>query len=325
MLQWGILGTAQINRPFLTALHASIRNNPLAIASRDLKRAQIFANEWGLPKAYGSYASLLQDPDIDVVYIPLPNGMHAEWAIKAAKAGKHVLCEKPIAMNTAEVEAMSEAAAQTNVVLIEALMYRHHPQTLRAKEVLDSGAIGDIIVMRGSFTIDLAGDPKNIRLNPQLGGGSIWDLGSYPISYARFLVGIEPVEVYAQQIIGSTGVDEVLVGQMRFPGDVFTQINCGFCSPFRMRMEVIGSKGTMDIPIPFIPDRHAKIALTLKGETREIAIQGQDLYIGEIEDMADAILEGKSPRVGLSESRGNVATIEAFLNSAREGHPVHLA
>lgn len=323
-LQWGILSTAQISRSFLIALRTSIRNIPLAVASRDFQRAQTFAKELAIPRAYGRYDSLLEDPDIDVVYIPLPNGMHAEWAIKAAKAGKHVLCEKPLAMSTAEVDAMGEAAAKAGVVLLEALMYRHHPQTLRVKEIVDSGALGDLLVIRGSFTIDLAGDPDNIRLNPHLGGGSIWDLGSYPISYSSFLVGRNPVEVYAKQFIGSTGVDEAVVGQMRFPGDVFAQINCGFHSPFRMRMEVIGSKGAIEIPWPFIPDKHAEISLVLKDETRVIAVQGQDLYIGEIEDMVDAILEGKSPRVSLKESRGNIAAIEALLNSARKGCTVQI-
>jgi xylose dehydrogenase (NAD/NADP) len=323
-LQWGILSTAHINLAFLTGLRTSIRNNPLAIASREMRRAQSFAIAWGLPRAYGTYESLLEDPDIDVVYIPLPNGMHAEWAIKAAQAGKHVLCEKPLAMSTAEVDAMSEAAAKAGVVLLEALMYRHHPQTLKIKEILDSGTIGEMIVIRGSFTIDLTGDPENIRLNPQLGGGSIWDLGSYPISYARFLVGRGPIEVYAKQVIGSTGVDEGIVAQMQFEGDIFAQISCGFRSPFRMRMEVIGSKGAIEIPHPFIPDKNAGITLVLKDETRVIPIQGQDLYIGEIEDITDVILEGHSPRVSLAESRVNIMTIAALLNSAREGCPVQI-
>jgi xylose dehydrogenase (NAD/NADP) len=323
-LQWGIMSTAKINRKFLSPLHASIRNFPIAIASRNLKRAQFFAKEWAIPKAYGSYDALLEDPDIDVVYISLPNGMHAEWAINAARAGKHILCEKPLAMNTAEVDAMGEAAAQAGVVLLEALMYRHHPQTLRVKEILDSGTIGELLVIRGSFTIDIACDPENIRHNPSLGGGSIWDVGSYPISYARFLVGKEPEEVFANQIVGSTGVDEVVVGQIRFPGDMFVQINCGFRSPFRMHMEVIGSKGAIDISNPFVPDKHSEILLSLKDETRVIAIQGQDLYRGEIEDMSDVILEGKIPRVSIKESRGNIVTIEAFLTSAREGYPVQI-
>jgi predicted dehydrogenase len=325
MLRWGLLGTAQITSVLLKSLRGSARNTAQAIASRDYRRAQSFASEWEIPKVYGSYEALLGDSEIDVVYIPLPNGMHAEWAIKAAKAGKHVLCEKPLSVGVAEVDAMSQAASQAGVVLAEALMYRHHPQTLRVKEVLDSGAIGDVVVVSGSFTIDLSDDPGNIRLNPSLGGGSIWDVGSYPISYARFLVGAAPVEVYGRQVTSATGVDEVFVGQMHFSDGVFAQVDCGFCSPYRTRLDVIGKKGAITIPHPFEPDLHAEISLELKDATQTISVEGQDLYIGEIEDMADAILLGNPTRVSLDESRDNIATIEAFLSSAREGHAVSVA
>ena len=320
-LHWGLLSTARINRALISPLRASPRNELVAIASRTTEQAETYAEEWNVPRAFGSYAALLADPDVDVVYNPLPNGLHAEWTIKAAQAGKHVLCEKPLAVTVDEVDAIDTAARQAGVVVAEAFMYRHHPQTLKVKELVGDGAIGKLQLVRGSFTFNLT-RPTDMRLDPAMGGGGIWDVGCYPINFARYVTGAEPAEVFGWQVTGASGVDEVFAGQMRFHGDVYAQFDCGFRAPFRAHIEIVGSGGAISVPHPFKPGLTDQIILTRGDDTQTIAIPGQELYLGEVEDMADAILLGKAPRVSLADSRGNVAAIVALLRSAREGRPL---
>jgi predicted dehydrogenase len=323
-LRWGLLSTARINRALITPLRASSRNQLVAVASRTPAQADAYAKEWNIPRAFGSYAAMLADPGIDVIFNPLPNGLHAEWTIKAAQAGKHVLCEKPLAISVEEVAAMAEAARRAGVVVAEAFMYRHHPQTLKVKEVIDSGAIGALRLVRGSFTFNLT-QANDVRLDPALGGGSIWDVGCYPISYARTMIGSEPIEVFGWQTTGPTGVDEMFSGQLRFAHNVIAQFDCGFRAPYRTHIEIVGGDGTITVPHPFRPESNEQITLAHNNdETQMIDVPSQELYIGEVEDMADAILIDRPPRVSLADSRGNVAAIVALLRSAREGRPVTL-
>lgn len=322
-LRWGLISTAWINHAVLAPLHNSPRNELTAVASRDLKRAQAYAQQHDIPRCFGSYEEMLADPEIDVVYNPLPNSMHAEWTIKAAEAGKHILCEKPLANTVEEVDAMVAAAQKAGVVLMEAFMYRHHPQTLKVQELVDQGAIGKLQGIRGSFTFDIDNE-DNVRLNASLGGGSIWDVGCYPISYARLMAGTEPVEVFGWQIVRDHAVDETFVGQMIFPGDVFAQFDSGFRTPQRTHIELLGDKGNITLEKPFTPRLNEKIILTSGDETRVITIPGEDLYLGEVENMADAILNGTPIRMSLADSRNNVATIQALLESAAKRQPVHL-
>jgi xylose dehydrogenase (NAD/NADP) len=324
VLRWGLLSTAAINRAVITPLRMSHRNRLVAVASRQRAHAEEYAAEWEIPRAFGSYEAMLSDPDIDVVYVSLPNGMHAAWTIKAAEAGKHVLCEKPLAISVEEVDAVETAARRAGVVVAEAFMYRHHPQTLRVREMVAGGEIGRLRVVRGGFTFNIA-NPGDVRLNPQLGGGSIWDVGCYPISYARAVIGADPVQVFGWQVTGDSGVDEVFVGQMRFPDGAYAQFDSGFRAPERMSMEFVGSAGTITLRNAFKPGLDGQIDLCREGEDPlRIATEGGELYLGEIEDMADAILSGRAPRISLSDSRGNVATIVALLESARQGQPIAL-
>jgi xylose dehydrogenase (NAD/NADP) len=323
VLNWGLLSTARINRALITPLRASKRNQLLAVASRTQESADRYAREWKIPRAHGSYEALLADPEIDVIYNSLPNHLHAEWTIKAVEAGKHVLCEKPLALNVAEVDAMKEAARKHGCVVAEAFMYRHHPQTIKVQEMIKSGSLGNLKLIRGSFSYVLSRE-GDVRLDPAMGGGSIWDVGCYPISYARTVVGETPLEVFGWQVTGPTGIDETFVGQMRFDHEVLAQFDCSFVFPFHVLMEVIGSEGTLNIPNPFKPGVDEKIYLTRGDKTETIKIKGQELYIGEVEDMADAIPLGHSPRISLDDSRANVAVISALLESAREGKPVKL-
>jgi predicted dehydrogenase len=319
-LNWGFLSTAAINRALIPPLRASSRNRLVAVGSRSQAKADAYAKHWGIPKAHGSYEALLADAEIDVIYNPLPNHMHAEWTIKALEAGKHVLCEKPFALTTADVDRMAAAGQKHGKALAEAFMYRHHPQTLKVKELVDSGAIGKLQLIRGSFTFTIASE-GDIRLNPETGGGAIWDVGCYPISYARLIAGEEPLEVFGQQVTGKTGIDDSFFGQMTFPGDVHAQFDCGFRSPDRQHLEIVGSAAALTVPKPFKPGLDEAITLQRDDKTEVIHIAGQELYIGEVEDMADCILNGKSPRMSLNDSRANVAAIIALLKSAKTGRP----
>ena len=323
ILNWGLLSTAHINHSLIPDLRLSKRNHLLAVASRSQESAKSFAKNWKISRTHGSYEALLADPDIDVIYNPLPNHLHAEWTIKAVEAGKHVLCEKPIVLNVAEVDAIAAAAGKHKRVVAEAFMYRHHPQTLKAMELVRDGSLGTLKLLRGSFSfvLDREGD---IRLDPAMGGGSIWDVGCYPISFMRAALGAEPLEAFGWQVTGQTGIDDTFVGQLRFAGDVYGQFDSSFVIPFHAYMEIVGSEGTLIIPEPFKPGLNGKIFLVRDGKTETIKVKGQALYLGEVEDMADAILLGKAPRISLEDSRANVAAIKALLESARTGAAVKL-
>ena len=323
VLNWGLLSTARINRALITPLRASKRNHLLAVASRTQQSVDRYAREWKIPRAHGSYEALLADPEIDVIYNSLPNHLHAEWTIRAVEAGKHVLCEKPLALSVDEVDAMQEAARKHGRVVAEAFMYRHHPQTLKVQDLTRNGSLGALKLIRGSFSFVLARE-GDVRLDPAMGGGSIWDVGCYPISYARTITGENPLEVFGWQVTGQTGIDETFVGQMRFANDIHAQFDCSFVIPFHAFMEVIGSEGTLNIPNPFKPGVDEKIFITRGDKTETIKVKGQELYIGEVEDMADAIMLGHAPRISLDDSRANVAVISALLESARVGKPVKL-
>ena len=323
ILNWGLLSTAHINRSLIPPLRESKRNHLLAVTSRSQELANEFAKKWKIPKAYGSYEAMLADPEIDVIYNPLPNHLHAKWTIKAVEAGKHVLCEKPLALSVEEVDAIAGAAKTHGRLVTEAFMYRHHPQTLKAQELVGKGSLGILKLLRGSFTYMMKGD-DNIRANPAFGGGSIWDVGCYPISYMRTVFGAEPLEVFGWQLTGPTGIDDTFIGQLRFAEGVYGQFDSSFVMPFHVYMEFVGSEGTLIIPNPYKPGLNEKIFLVRDSKTETIKIKGQELYLGEVEDMADAILLGKPPRVQLDDSRANIAVLKALLESARINQPVKL-
>ncbi len=323
-LRWGLLSTANINEALFEPLRSSKRNKLVAVASRNQATADAYARENKISKAYGSYEALLADPEIDVIYNPLPNHLHAAWTVNAVEAGKHVLVEKPIALSVAEVDAMEAAAKKHQRVVTEAFMYRHHPQTLKIIEMVNAGKLGKVKFVRGCFSF-VFNRENNYRSHPAQGGGSLWDVGCYPLNFTRTVLAAEPVEVFAWQVAGSTGIDETFIAQMRFPGDIYAQFDCSFNIPFRASMEVLGVKGRLSVPMPFKPGEKEHIYLTHPHDvTDTITIKGQALYLGEVEDMADAVLLGKPPRVSLADSRGNVAAIQALFESARTGKPVTL-
>ncbi len=324
ILNWGLLSTARINRDVIPALRSSKRNRLLAVASRSGEKAQAYAREWKIERPLDSYEALLEDPQIDVIYNSLPNHLHAQWSIKALRAGKHVLCEKPLALTLDEVDAMEAAAKESGKVLAEAFMYRHHPVTLKAKEIADSGQLGRLQLIRGAFTYTLRRE-GDIRSKKETGGGSIWDVGCYPISYARMLTRTDPVEVFGWQVMGAAEADNRFVGQMKYAGGIYGQFDSSFFSPSRSFMEIVGSDGVLLVPNPFKPKPVDEIQVTRGGKTERIEIRGGELYIGEVEDMADAVLLGKPPRISLAESRGTVAAILGLIRSAVEGKTVEVS
>lgn len=317
VVRWGLLSTAHINRRLIPDFKSSKRGQLKAVASRNLHQAQAYAQEWQIPLAFGTYAEMLESDEIDAVYIGLPNHLHAEWTIKALKAGKHVLCEKPFALSLGEVDAMISASQTNQRVLAEALMYRHHPQTKLAGEWVHSGKLGEILLVRGVFNYKLT-QTDNVRLVPEYGGGSLWDVGIYPLSFAQYVFGGPPVELCAMQRLGPTGIDLAFQGQMRYPSGGAAQISSSFLTPNQTQVEIIGSEGrlfisgpfrpiTPDLPMVFYPEQ---------GEPFEIPVPATELFAGEISDMHDAILDGKPTYISLTESRYHVQTILALYEAA---------
>jgi xylose dehydrogenase (NAD/NADP) len=314
--QWGLLSTAKINRAILNAMPNSGRGEMLAVGSRDLDKAKAYAAEHNIPRAHGSYEALLADPEVDIVYIGLPNGLHAEWTIKALQAGKHVLCEKPFALTLADVDAMHAAAQAAGRVVAEAFMYRHHPMVIRAKELAESGAIGRPRFLRASFSFYLD-RAYNVRWDPALGGGALWDVGCYPMSLARYFFGA-PERVEGWQVLSPSEVDETLVGTLYFSNERVAQFDCSFRMPYRSVAEIVGESGSLVLSHPFHSDNPAATLVLRQGDERESVPTPQaERYLLEIEDMHDAILDNRPPLVTPAETRGHIETILDLYQSAR--------
>ena len=322
-LRWGLLSTARINKALIPPLQLSKRNKLAAVASRSQTKADAYAREHKIKRAYGSYEALLADPEIDVIYNPLPNHLHTEWSIKAVEAGKHVLCEKPRALTLADVDAMAAATGRTGKLIAEAFAYRAHPHMRKIKEIINSGKLGKIKMVHGSFTFVMT-NQTDIRWDPTMGGGALWDIGCYPLSFTRTILGTEPVEAFGWQVTSPSGIDEVFAGQLRFPGDIYFQLDCSFKIPDHVFMEIVGDEGTLNIPQPFNTSARKNLYLTRDGKTSTIVVKGPDPYLAEVENFADAILLGKQPATTLADSRLNTAVILALLESAKTGKPVTL-
>ena len=322
-LRWGLLSTARINKKLIAPLRLSKRSTLLAVASRSQEKADSYAREQKIQRAYRSYEALLADSEIDVIYNPLPNHLHAEWSIKAVEAGKHVLCEKPLALTLADVDAMAAAAGRTGKIIAEAFAYRAHPHMRKIKEIISSGLLGKLKMVHGSFTFVMTKD-DDIRWDPQMGGGGLWDIGCYPLSFTRTVLGKEPLEVFGWQVTSPTGVDEVFAGQLRFPGDIFFQLDCSFKIPSHAFVEIVGDEGTLNIPEPFNLLARKTLYLTRDGKTSTIVVKGPDPYLAEVENFTDAILLNKMPVTSLADSRLNTAAILALLESAKTGKPISL-
>jgi predicted dehydrogenase len=316
-VRWGILSTARINEQMLAGMKQSDRVAVVAVASRDQARADAYARERAIERAHGSYEGLLEDPDVEAIYISLPNSLHVDWSIRALEAGKHVLCEKPFDRRPAEVERAFDIAEGTGRLLMEAFMYRHHPQTKRFAEVVGSGAIGELRQVRSSFSFTLK-DPENVRLRPELDGGALMDVGCYCLSIARLLAG-EPELVFGRQLLGPTGVDVRFAALLQFPGDVLAEFHCGFDLPSGSDVEAIGSEGSVLVRSPFLcRDPH----LELNGE--RVEVDDVDRYLMQAENFSDAVHGVAEPLLGRADAVGQARAIDALYRSAASGEAVSL-
>jgi predicted dehydrogenase len=314
-----MLGTARINQAMIDALKSAKYSKLLAVASRSLERGKEYAHLNNIAHVYGSYDELLADPDVDIIYNSLPNHLHAAWSIKAAQAGKHVLCEKPFALTTTEAKNMLAAARENNVLLTEALVYRHFPQTKKVMEIIHKGLLGKIQLMRSSFSFTLT-RPDDFRWKPDLGGGSLWDVGCYPVSYFHMVAGVAPSSLHGWQITSLSGVDETFAGQLMFDDDLIAQFDCSFSLPRNTYMEIRGSLGTLVIPNPFNSSQENQIALRRGEKEIKFSFEPHNRFQYQVQDLEISIRDGKPPLISPEESCQIVATLEALAKSAREDH-----
>ena len=312
-VRWGILSTARINEKVLAGAREADGVDVVAVASRDRGRCEEFAGRHGIGRVHGSYEDLLADPDVDAVYIPLPNSMHVPWSIAALEAGKHVLCEKPLARRVADVERAFAAADRAGRLLMEAFMWRYHPQTETLARL--AREIAPLRVVRAAFGFDLpADDTGNVRLQPDLDGGALMDVGCYCVSGLRLLCG-EPERVAAEQV-ERNGVDGRFAGVLRFPGDVLGTFDCGFDVPPLGAIEVVGAGGILVAEDPW-HGVSPRLTLTRPGAApEEVAVTAANPYGLELEDFSRAVRDGRTPRLGRDDALGQARAIELLYAAA---------
>jgi len=328
IVRLGILGAARIARLFIQSVRESQKIRITAVASRDVERARAFAGDLGVPRVHDTYDALLADPDIDAVYNPLANTLHAAWSIRALDAGKHVLCEKPLAMTAQEAEAMFAAATRNGVHLVEGYPYRAQPQTLKVRELLAEGAIGRLHTVHASFGFPLA-DMTNIRLNADLGGGALMDAGSYPVSFVRMVAGERPARVQAMARWADSGVDRTLAGTLAFPGGLVGQVSCSFATARHRRAFLIGEAGTLTTTYfndttPAMPPRvELRRGVNLDAPVEVIETPMANGFRAEADAFADLVAHGPDRWTGATpaESIDIAWTLEALARAAREGDP----
>jgi D-xylose 1-dehydrogenase (NADP+, D-xylono-1,5-lactone-forming) len=322
VVNWALLSTASINERLLYGVRGVDGARMLAVGSRDAARARAYADAREIERSYGSYEALLADPDVDIVYVSLPNGMHVEWTRRALQAGKHVLCEKPLSRDPAQVTELFELAQANGLHLSEAFMYRHHPQTRKLKELIQAGAIGELRLIRGHFSFNAApGDP---RLAAGMDGGGLMDVGCYAVSMARYLAG-EPERVYAERLLGGDGVDVVLAGLLRFAGGVLAHFDCGLAMPDRAGLEVVGSAGTLFVEDPWLA---ATPGIELRreggGAAEQIDVAQVDPYFLEALDLTQAVSGAQPPLLGRDDALGQARALEALQAAAQGGQVMTL-
>ncbi len=323
-LKWGVMGAARINRRFLPGLKAAYNAELVAIASRDEVKARQAADQWGAPTAYGSYEALLADPQIEAVYIPLPNALHVEWATKAAQAGKHVLSEKPLALMPEEIGPLEEVARQNGVNVMEAFMYRFHPQQARVRELLAAGAIGQPRVMRGTFAFAMATDAPNIRMKAELGGGATWDVGCYAINVSRWMFGAEPVTAFAEASLKGE-VDFSVAAILDFGEDRRAVLDYGLDYGRRSFYEIIGTKGSLSVENMWQEPTSPAILYLRddKGLTTE-EFPPMNHFQLEVEAFSRTALDGQPAPYPLSDSAANTRACLAVLQAIKERKTVNI-
>ena len=323
-LRWGVISTAHIGRAAVNPAIQASRNGELtAVASRSEEAARAFAEKAAIQKHYGSYDALLNDDQIDAVYNPLPNALHRKWTIRAAEKGKHILCEKPLALSGAECRDMQSAAEANGVKLMEPFMYRFHPRTDKVLDLVQRGAIGELRTIRSTFTFRLT-RKENIRWSAELGGGALMDVGCYCVNVGRRVAGAEPVEVQAWARWGPSGVDEQLAGSLRFANGVLSQFDCALTLARHEAYELGGTDGYLRVPAAFLPGTGDALIHECHGADEVLhTLAGADEYRLMVEHFADCVLNDRPLRYPAAEAGLNMRVIEALLDSARQaGKPV---
>ena len=328
-LRWGILGTGNIARQFAAGMAASRRGKLEAVGSRNAAAATSFARTLHVPQSFGGYSDVLKSDSVDVIYVALPNSMHREWTLAALRAGKHVLCEKPIASDASEAEEMFDAAGRAGKVLIEAFMYRAHPLTLAVIEAVRAGAIGELKLIRTSFCYRTRKIEGNIRFNRELAGGGLMDVGCYCINFSRLLAGSEPSRVEVAGHVHETGVDDLAVGTLSFPNGVVASFTCGMAVQADNTAYLCGSDGYVEIPVPWKPPKeNAEFTIARSAPPRmdsvgaaappapprekRVVNAGADLYAVEADDVAATILDGHPARITRQDSIGNMHVLDTM-------------
>ncbi len=329
-LNWGIITTGWIARKFATDLRQSQTGRLVAVGARKLADAEKFAADFGGARAHGSYEALLADPEVETVYIGTPHPWHAEWAIKAAAAGKHILCEKPLTLRRTDTERVIAAARKHNVLLMEAFMYRLHPQTKKLVELVHSGAIGELRLIRASFNVLMAFNPEHRMFKKALGGGTILDLGCYPVSFSRHIAGAahgkafaEPVEFHGTgRLHPQVGTDDFATAVAKYPGNILAELSCGSTYLNDNSASIHGTSGWIDVPNPFTPGLEGKterIILYRRGvdapETIEFKSPGVGLYAYEADAVAEALARGahEVPEAPWADSVGIAGMLDKWL------------
>jgi predicted dehydrogenase len=320
-VRWGIIGPGLIARnAILPAFDTLPSTNVIAVASRDELRAQTFANDFGIPRVYTAYQDLIDDPDIEAVYIALPNNLHPVWAIRAMQAGKHVLCEKPLATTAAEAQRMVDASDEADVWLMEAVMYRFHPRMRELGELVRSGVIGVPTLLRASFCFTLSA-PDNYRNDPALGGGALLDVGSYTVNAARWLFDEEPVTALALGVLAESGTDASVSGVLSFPSGALAQVQCSFASAEHQSLDLIGTLGTIDVAIPFTAYRNDETALilTVMNQREETFFPATDPYALMLEHFGDCVRGDSDPLLPADDGVGTLRVLDALRRSLSSG------
>jgi D-xylose 1-dehydrogenase (NADP+, D-xylono-1,5-lactone-forming) len=326
-LNWGVLGAAKIGRALAPALRDSRFARSYAVASRSLAKAQAYAREHGFEKAYGSYQALLKDPAVHVVYIPLPNHLHCAWTIRALEAGKHVLCEKPLGLRVSECKRMIAASRNNGRLLMEAFMYRFHPQTLKIQELLARGAIGEVRLIRAAFGFHLDEEAANIRLVPMMGGGSLMDVGCYCVNAMRTYFQDEPTAVFGHAERGKkTAVDTMFAGTLLFSRGRLGIFSSSFRTTLDWSVDIVGTQGRILVHSPWKPDsRLTTFVLEINGRTKRIEIRnGGGIYHREVDHFSRCILDNKPQLLPADEGLKNMRVIEALKRSALERKKIRL-
>ena len=321
-VNWGVISTAAINEQLLAGARQATDVAVVAVASRDQERALRYAQDHGIERAHGSYEALLADDGVEAVYISLPNSMHVEWTLRALRAGKHVLCEKPLGRRVPEVVAAFDEADRQDRLLMEAFMYRHNPQTRRLQELVAGGAVGRLRLIRAAFGYAL-NDSADVRLAAGLDGGSLMDVGCYCVSAARMLAG-EPERVAGEQALGGDGVDVAFAGILRFADDVLAHFDAGLALAARDQLEVVGEDGSLLLEDPW-HCRRSMIELRRDGGSELIETAAIDSYRLELENLSAAIRGSAEPLLGRADAVGQATTIAALYESAETGRIVSLS